>query len=145
MESVKQFLYDMLVEEFNAQPSFLLARTLFLFCHFNPSYEMPTNIKERFIKGLMEDEVRAFGLRYDVHEKAGQSSKVDESMNRGKVLSRMTLKEKKEEIYSDIAAENLTKGTGKTYSSSMVKDIATKFRGVMSYNEILEIFIMSGR
>lgn len=145
MESVKQFLYDMLIEEFNDKQSFLMARTLFLFCHFNPPFEMPRNIEKKFIHGLMEDEVRAFSLRYNIEGRGGQNDKPDESLGRGKALSKVSLEDKKKEIYKEIAAENLSKGTGKTYSPSMVDTVAAKYRGIMSYNEILEIFIMAGR
>jgi hypothetical protein len=66
MENAKQFLFDMLEDEFNDKPGFLLARTLFLFCHFNPAFEMPHDIMQSFIHGLMNDEVRGFSLMYPV-------------------------------------------------------------------------------
>ena len=73
MSSAKRFLYDTLVEEFNNKPGFLLARTLYLFCHYNPAFEMPQDIMQIFIHGLMEDEVRAFSLFYPM--KTGDHSK----------------------------------------------------------------------
>ena len=52
-------------------------------------------------------------------------------------------RKRREEIYKEVAAKNLSDGTGKTYTPSMVEDITSKFRSIMSYNEILEIFIMA--
>lgn len=133
MENVKQYLYDSLVEEFNIKPSFVLARTLYLFCHFNPAFDMPGNVKKTFIDGLLENEVRAFSLRYPMKER-GNGGKAEAG----------SLDEMKNDIYREIAAEDLSKGTGKTYSPGMVKKITAKFRGVLTYNDILEIFIMKG-
>ncbi|GAB4335567.1 MAG: hypothetical protein Kow0089_05340 [Desulfobulbaceae bacterium] len=134
MESVKQYLFDRLVDEFNNKPGFLLARTLFLFCYFNPGFEMPGNIKKAFIDGLMEDEVRAFSLRYGSGgTDTGEDAAGDEA----------SLAAQKKEILREIAAETLTRGTGKTYSPHMVEKIATRYRGLLSYNEILETIILS--
>lgn len=133
MEDVRQSLFDMLVEEFNSQPSFLIARTLFLFCHFNPAFEMPRNVEKKFIRGLLEDEVRAFSLMHRP-ENPGE-----EEQGREKA----SLREEKEEIYRQITAENLARGTGKMYTASMVDKIMARYKGIMSYNEILEVFILS--
>jgi len=136
MESVKKYIYETLVDEFNTKPSFLLARILYLFCHFNPAYEMPGNIQNAFVQGLMEDEVRAFNLRYlpteETMDQDGSSDGADKS------LALM-----KQELHRKIAAENLSRGTGKTYTPSMVDKVAARFKGLLSYNEILEIIILS--
>ncbi len=87
----KQFLYEMLIEEFNDKPGFLLARTIFLFCHFNPAFEMPPDIKRNFIHGLMNDEVRGFSLMYPMHKK---SRKQTTSLDSGRELQDVTFKEK---------------------------------------------------
>ncbi|MCL7487541.1 MAG: hypothetical protein M8357_05130 [Desulfobulbaceae bacterium] len=142
MENVKQYLYDALVEEFNVKPSFVLARTLYLFCHFNPAFDMPGNVKKTFIDGLLENEVRAFSLRYPM-KKRGNGGLQSGRGNGGKAEAG-SLDEMKNDIYREIAAEDLSKGTGKTYSPGMVKKITAKFRGVLTYNDILEIFIMKG-
>ncbi len=137
MESIKQYLYDTLVDEFNSKPCFLLARILYLFCHFNPSFEMPGNIQNAFVKGLMDDEVRAFSLRYPptTEGDGAQLLSGDEA--------EVSLAEMKKDIHRQIAAENLSRGTGKTYTPSMVEKAAAKYKGVLSYNEILEIVILS--
>ncbi len=141
MGKAKQILYDMLVEEFRHKPDFLLARTLYLFCHFNPAFEMPSEIMETFIQGLMEYEVRAFSLNYSIpcdnHENdAAGRDKQNE-------LHDAALEKKKRDIYKEIAAENLSDGTGKAYTAHMLKDITTRFSGIMSYNDILEMFIVA--
>lgn len=141
MEDVKQYLFDKLVEEFNTQPSFLLARTIFLFCHFNSSFEMPRNVEKKFINGLLDDEVRAFSLMYC----PGNDAREQEASSRQDKVPAGSLQVEKEEIYRQIAAENLSKGTGKMYSTSMVEKILARYKGIMSYNEILEVFILSGR
>ena len=143
MDDVKQYLYDTFVEEFNINPSFLLARTFYLFCHYNPSFDLPRNVQKKFIDGLLEDEVRGFCLRYKIKSKESSGPESLEETGIGDFES--SLQEMKKEIYQEIAAENLSKGTGKTYSPSMVNKITTKYRSILSYNEILEIFIMSGR
>ena len=143
MENVKQYLYDTFVEEFNSNPSFLLARTFYLFCHYNPAFELPGNVKQKFVAGLQDDEVRAFSLRYQVNGK--ESGKPDSRMKKEGGNTVGSFDEIRKEIYNEIAAENLSKGTDKTYSPSMVEKITTRYRSVLSYNEILEIFIMSGR
>jgi hypothetical protein len=142
MGNIKQYLYETFIEEFNNTPTFLLARSFYLFCHYNPAFELPNNVRQKFIAGLEKDEVRAFSLRYQTSENGsgeGESSPVKEKGKTG------SLEEMKKEIYKEIAAENLSRGTGKTYSPSMVEKITAKYRSVLSYNEILEIFIMSGR
>lgn len=143
MGNVKQYLYDTFVDEFNNRPTFLLARAFYLFCHYNPAFELPNNVKQKFIAGLEKDEVRAFSLRYLARE---QESGAAESVPKEREdAAAESLDAMKEEIYNAIAAENLSKGTGKTYSPSMVEKIITKYRSILSYNEILEIFILSGR
>lgn len=143
MENVKQYLYDTFVEEFNSNPSFLLARTFYLFCHHNHAFELPGNVKQKFVAGLQDDEVRAFSLRYHVNGK--ESGKQETGIKKEEGSTVGSFDEIKKEIYNEIAAENLSKGTDKTYSPSMVEKITTRYRSVLSYNEILEIFIMSGR
>jgi len=130
MDNVKQHLFDTLVEEFNNKPSFLLAKTLFLFCHYNPAFELPGDVKQVFINGLLKDEIRAFSLRYRKKDYETATGSIDAMQK---------------EMYDAIAAENLSKGTGKTYSPSMVETVTTKFKKILSYNDILETFIMSGR
>ena len=141
MENAKQFLYDMLVEEFNYKPGFLLARTLFLFCHFNPAFEMPQDIMQKFIHGLMGDEVRAFSLMCSVQNIDRGKPAVD--LGKDREFSDEILNEKESELYNEVAAKNLSDGTGKTYTPSMAGEITSKFRSIMSYNEILETFIMA--
>lgn len=136
MDSIKQYLYDTLVDEFNSKPCFLLARILYLFCHFNPTFEMPGNIQNAFVKGLMNDEVRAFSLRYPPTESGNESGQPGDE-------AESSLAAMKKEIHLEIAAENLSKGTGKTYTPSMAEKAAAKYKGVLSYNEILEIIILS--
>lgn len=135
MENAKKFLFDMLVEEFNTHPSFLLARTLFLFCHFNPSFELPHDIMNKFVHGLMQDEVRAFSLMYPKRDATVEKEKTENQEDKD-------FGDKRREFLKERAAENLSEGTGKAYSPSMVENIVTKYRGIMSYNEILEIFIV---
>lgn len=141
MQNAKQFLYDILVEEFNTNPGFLLARTIFLFCHFNPAFEVPHDIMQNFIHGLMDDEVRAFSLMYPVKNIGRKNTGL--RPNKGREVMDSIVKERKEEIYKEVAAKNLSDGTGKTYTPNMVGEITSKFRSIMSYNEILEIFIMA--
>lgn len=136
MDNVKQFLFDTLVEEYNENPGFLLARTLFLFCTFNPSYELPADIHRAFVRGLMEDEVRAFNLRYP-----GRNG--DEELQQGGTDIDKSLIAMKKDIHLEIAAENLSKGTGMTYSPKMVEKIARNFKSILSYNEILEVVVLS--
>jgi CRP/FNR family cyclic AMP-dependent transcriptional regulator len=142
MENAKQFLFDMLEDEFNDKPGFLLARTLFLFCHFNPAFEMPHDIMQSFIHGLMNDEVRGFSLMYPVM-RDDSGNPVAILLNKNKAILDVNFEEKKKEIYKEVAAKNLSDGTGKMYTSSMVEEITSRFRSIMSYNEILEIFIMA--
>ena len=130
MENVRQQLFDTIVEEFNNKPSFLLAKTLFLFCHYNPVFELPGDVNKVFINGLLEDEIRAFSLRYQKKDYETDTGSID-------ALHK--------EMYDAIAAENLSKGTGKTYSPNMVDTVTAKFKKILSYNDILETFIMSRR
>lgn len=142
MGNVKQYLYETFIEEFNTTPTFLLARSFYLFCHYNPAFELPNNVKQKFIAGLEKDEVRAFSLRYLTSEDESGGAESSPEKEGGKAGALAAIKK---EIYTEIAAENLSRGTGKTYSPSMVEKITAKYRSVLSYNEILEIFIMSGR
>ena len=131
MENVKQYLYDTLVEEFNAKPSFVLARTLYLFCHFNPAFDMPGKVKKTFVNGLLENEVRAFSLRYPM--KGTGNNGPESGLNKDREVAADHLAEMKNDIYQEIAAEQLSEGTGKTYSPGMVKKITTRFRGCLLY------------
>jgi len=140
MNDAKQFLYDMLVEDFNNKPGFLLARTLFLFCHFNPAFEMPNDIMKSFVHGLMNDEVRAFSLMYPLGKDRGKSVG---SQGKDDQIPDVNFEDMKKEIYKEVAAKNLSDGTGKTYTPCMVAEITKKCRSIMSYNEILEFFIMA--
>ena len=130
MRNVKQHLFDTLVEEFNTKPSFLLAKTLFLFCHYNPAFELPGEVNKAFVNGLLEDEIRAFSLRYQKKDYEIETGSIDAIQK---------------EMYDAIAADNLSRGTGKTYSPGMVDTVTTKYKKILSYNEILETFIMSER
>jgi hypothetical protein len=130
MGNVKRHLFDTLVEEFNTKPSFLLAKTLFLFCNYNSAFELPREVNKAFVNGLLEDEIRAFSLRYQKKDYETDSGSIDAMQK---------------EMYDAIAAENLSRGTGKTYSPGMVDTVTTKFKKILSYNEILETFIMAGR
>jgi len=135
MGSEKQVLYDALVEEFNNKPGFLLARTLFLFCHFNPGFEMPSDIMQKFIQWLMDDEIRAFSLMYS---RAGNGR-----AEKGKSISGGGFDDSNRDLFDEIVAKNLSAATGKAYSSSMVKNVTRKYKGIESYNEILEMFIVA--
>lgn len=126
----------MLVDEFNTKPTFLLARTIFLLCHFNPTLEMPPDIMQRFIKGLMKDEVRAFSLMYPVRKDKESAEEQD-----GK-LHDAELEEKRKMFFKETAAENLSAATGKAYTPSMIDDVISKYKGIMSYDEILETFVV---
>jgi len=130
MSNVKQHLFDTLVEEFKTRPSFLLAKTLFLFCSYNSAFELPSEVNKAFVNGLLEDEIRAFSLRYQKKDYETDTGSIDAMQK---------------EIYDAMAAENLSRGTGKTYSPGMVDTVTAKFKKILSYNEILETFIMSGR
>ena len=90
----------------------------------------PREVNLAFVKGLLEDEIRAFSLRYQKKDYETDTGSIDAMQK---------------EMYDAIAAENLSKGTGKTYSPSMVDSVTTKFKTILSYNEILETFIMSGK
>lgn len=140
MGNAKQFLFDMLVDEFNEKPGFLVARTLFLFCHFNPEFEIPQDIMDKFVHGLMEDEVRAFSLMYPVKSSKQKRKAVPEEDSG---VTDAVIEKKKREFYNEMVAESLSEGTGKAYSPSMAEHLAAKYKAIMSYNEILEIFIMA--
>ncbi|HHO48098.1 MAG TPA: hypothetical protein ENN06_06555 [Desulfobacteraceae bacterium] len=143
MNGVKQLLYDLLVEQFNREPTFILARTLYLFCHDNDDFFLPGNVRRQFIKGLREQECRAFGLTY--HKGSDRAGAGEEAGVKQEIIRKIA--QRPDPPDSRLTGENLVRrlceGTGKIYTEKMLEQINSRRKGILSYNDILEIFIMA--
>jgi hypothetical protein len=140
MNEVKQCLYDILLEEFNREPSFTLARTLYLFCQDNEDFFLPVNVQRQFVDGLREQECRAFGMTYHKLSALSADSGVKQEIIR-KIVNRPKLpvpQDVKDEI-----VRRLSEGTGKIYTAKMIEKINSRYKSVLTYNDILEMFIIA--
>lgn len=132
---VKQELFDMLLEEFDRSSSYTISRTLFLFCQDNKGFVLPDRVKKKFVEGIRNEKVRAFGLR--------SGSRAD---NRKDSLRRSLapLKEMARKAEFEKLVLKLSLATEKTYSDQMVEELNTAIKSGLSYDEILEMFVVAG-
>lgn len=142
MNEVKQHLYDMLVEEFNRNPSFTLARSLFLFCQDNEDFVLPVNVQRKFVDGLREQDCRAFAMTYHkasgVHAGRGLKEEIIRKIARRPELPG-------QEMETEELVRRLSEGTGKIYTAKMMEKVNARYKSILSYNDILEMFIMADR
>ena len=140
MNEVKQHLFDILLEEFNRTPGFTLARTLFLFCQDNEEFFLPVNVQRKFIEGLREQECRAFGMA-SVNASgphAGEGVKQDIIRKIARRPAHPDSREYREEL-----VRKLSEGTGKIYTAKMIEKINARYKSILSYNDVLEMFILA--
>jgi hypothetical protein len=140
MNQVKQRLYDLLLEEFNREPSFTLARTLYLFCLDNEDFLLPGNVRRQFHDGLREQEWRAFGMTYNKLSDLPADSGIKQDIIR-KIVNRP--KHPALQDVMDELVKQLSEGTGKIYTAKMIEKINATYKSALSYNDILEMFIMA--
>ena len=131
MMTLKQQLYDMLLEEYDQSPSLALAKTLFLFCEDNVGFAMPERVWNKFVDGVRNEEVRGFALRSGTWGKKGddgpEQGETGGEKNRGTEFKKLVLK--------------LSLVTDKTYSQKMVEQLNRPSKGYLSYAEVLEMIV----
>lgn len=140
MNEVKQRLYDMLLAEFKRKPCFTLARTLFLFCHDNEEFFLPVNVQRKFVEGLREQECRAFGMT-SLHVSGPQATEGVKQEIIRKIARRPVQPAGRE--YREEIVRKLSEGTGKIYTAKMIEKINTRYKSILSYHDILEMFILA--
>lgn len=140
MNEMKQRLYDLLLEEFNREPGFTLARTLYLFCLDNEDFLLPVNVRRQFHDGLREQEWRAFGLTYAKLPDLPADSGMKQDIIR-KIVNRP--KPPALQDVMDELVKRLSEGTGKIYTAKMIEKINAAYKCALSYNDVLEMFIMA--
>ena len=135
MMKVKQELFDMLLKEFERNSSYAISRTLFLFCQDNEGFVLPDKVKRKFVEGIRNEEVRAFGLLYGRKARntdgvGNLSTSPSTDMARKAEFEKLVLK--------------LSLSIEKTYSDQMVEQLNAPVKGGLSYDEILEMFVVAG-
>lgn len=141
MNQVKKNLYDLLLAGYNQKPNFTLARTLYLFCQDNEGFSLPREVEQTFVEGLREQEFRAFCLA------SKKSSGPVDPLERKRAIVRKMLKGEprgSEEQKREKMVAMLTEGTGKAYTPQMVETLDPKYKSTLTYNDVLEIFILKG-
>lgn len=140
MNEVKQYLYDVLLEEFNRKPCFTLARTLFLFCQDNGEFFLPVNVQRKFVEGLREQECRAFGMT-SLKNAGPQAEPSLKAQIIRKIASRPAHPAGGE--HNEELVRKLSEGTGKIYTAKMIEKINARYKSILSYNDVLEMFILA--
>jgi len=132
---VKQELFDMLLKEFERNSSYAISRTLFLFCQDNDGFVLPDKVKRKFVEGIRNEEVRAFGLLY------GRKARNTDGVGN---LSTSPSTDKARKAEFEKLVLKLSLSIEKTYSDQMVEQLNAPVKGGLSYDEILEMFVVAG-
>ena len=135
MMKVKQELFDLLLEEFDRSSSYAISRTLFLFCQDNEGFVLPDKVQKKFVEGIRNEEVRAFGLLY------GRKARNTDGVGNLSTASSNNMARKAE--FEKLVLK-LSLSTEKTYSDQMVELLNAPVKGGLSYDDILEMFVVAG-
>jgi len=125
----------MLLDEFDRSSNYTISRTLFLFCQDNDGFVLPDRVNTTFIEGIRHEEVRAFGLRYGSKARTSDDAKRQNASTKNDMV-------RKAEFEKLVLKLSLI--TEKTYCDTMVKQINSRIKGGLSYDDILEMFIVAG-
>ena len=141
MNTVKKDLYEALLEEFYLNPNFALARTLYLFCQDNMEFPLPLDVEKVFVDGVRSLEVRGFGLTSrKIHSGSTDDDRVKKQMLKKIVRS---AGDDSGQTRQQRLLRTLSRGTGKTYTPQMVGRLNSRYKGALSYDDILEIFLIA--